>query len=1025
MILRYVCWSIFLCLTFRKTAKAQVQVDEQGYQNVLISFAPNVPSENGKEFVQHIQDILESTSKVLHTAIGIRIASVTFLLPPSWSTETWEDIIVSPASPEQAETKPDIRVDATVGSPFGKQPVALQHGGCGVAGHQITLPLDFVSSTVGYPKGKLLAREWLKYRYGVFDENGFSGDPLYPDYYRIPGSSEIRITECTNSEVTYTFKKQDETGDGEICDMKSEDYFGHCTSHPDKESAANVTSSLMYFHEDLPNMEHICGKDQPHHETSRNKQNTLCNSQSIWDVIKQSDDFKYQVDEPVSETIQFSYIQESKSKFVVLLENSDKLLEKVSGIIPNAIQFALRRFYYDLPPRSKLVIYTYNSDVASALTYTELTDEDRSDLGVIADFGYSAKSICTSCGLEKAAETLLQDSEIEKGSILLITASPLDNPELSQNLNESGICLHVFRFTNEDHPDDESYDPLASSFPCFSKVSLPITSDVVDVFHDLSRFLNNPVPEINDNFEIKTVASGNMSAEIPVTIPTDASAELYTLWLGEALNSIECKAGGKTVKLNPGPTRTGIASFSFDPEEDDVTCRLSSAKLKPALTQVQMRTQKGHYFDFDTWIHDVSTENEQLPIIIYAKVYFGGYPVKDANVTTVVTLGDVQETVKMLDNGRGDPDVTQYDGIYSGYFTSFVAAGDYQITVKISDNGGRAKIGKEENPSLMSTPCCGSKVVSEMEEGVPAFKMEKQTVYEAKNKAPDDGYPPSRIFDLQVQISNNSKEVTMTWTAPGGGKGYTIKVFQNRENAVSNFDTTGTELIASSIVPGDTGDVKEFTISLEDRAGGEINYVTMRSWNEYYKKSEISNVVEFILPKSGDETTVGDASSTPGGITDDESTKVAATRKRTIEIVVGVLAGIVVLCILVYLGVYFFVQRPKRKEEKARARKKAENGGGPRTVSNPSGQIGLNSIPADVIVKHHNEVEKAKSLHKDPPIFKEENLNSVNSSPELPENTSRNNKAAQYTMVQKAPEGTASNSSQQDPSKSPKRMTVV
>ncbi|GBO23438.1 hypothetical protein AVEN_237-1, partial [Araneus ventricosus] len=98
-------------------------------------------------------DLLKLTSSALHTAIGIPIASATFLLPPSWPTQTWEDITVTPASSEQTARRSDISVDAAEHSPFGKQPVALQHGGCGVAGHQITLPLDFVSSTEEYPKG--------------------------------------------------------------------------------------------------------------------------------------------------------------------------------------------------------------------------------------------------------------------------------------------------------------------------------------------------------------------------------------------------------------------------------------------------------------------------------------------------------------------------------------------------------------------------------------------------------------------------------------------------------------------------------------------------------------------------------------------------------------------------------------------------------------------------------------------------------------------------------------------------------
>ncbi|GBM59046.1 hypothetical protein AVEN_7425-1 [Araneus ventricosus] len=115
-----------------------------------------------------------------------------------------------------------------------------------------------------------------------------------------------------------------------------------------------------------------------------------------------------------------------------------------------------------------------------------------------------------------------------------------------------------------------------------------------------------------------------MSAEIPVTIPRDATASLYTLWLGRALgsSSIECIAGDTSVTLKPDTTATDIASFTFVLMDDEITCRFGSAKQPPTLTQVQMTTQEGHYFDFDTWYHELSTNKEQLPIIIYAKIYF-------------------------------------------------------------------------------------------------------------------------------------------------------------------------------------------------------------------------------------------------------------------------------------------------------------------------------------------------------------------------------------------------------------------
>lgn len=53
---------------------------------------------------------------------------------------------------------------------------------------------------------KALIQEWAKYRYGVFDESGFVGDDLYPACYTIPGSEEVRATDCTNKEIGYDFR---------------------------------------------------------------------------------------------------------------------------------------------------------------------------------------------------------------------------------------------------------------------------------------------------------------------------------------------------------------------------------------------------------------------------------------------------------------------------------------------------------------------------------------------------------------------------------------------------------------------------------------------------------------------------------------------------------------------------------------------------------------------------------------------------------------------------------------------------
>ena len=68
-----------------------------------------------------------------------------------------------------------------------------QHSqGCGQPGEQITIPEAFLSdwnSTLGAvtSPAKVFVKEWAKLRYGVFDEHGYPGDKLYPNYYKVQG----------------------------------------------------------------------------------------------------------------------------------------------------------------------------------------------------------------------------------------------------------------------------------------------------------------------------------------------------------------------------------------------------------------------------------------------------------------------------------------------------------------------------------------------------------------------------------------------------------------------------------------------------------------------------------------------------------------------------------------------------------------------------------------------------------------------------------------------------------------------
>ena len=75
---------------------------------------------------------------------------------------------------------------------YGTRPYTQQSRGCGEPGDYIALPFTFLTTwnntweKFGDP-AKLFVKEWSKLRYGIFDEFGFNGDPLYPNFYKWNG----------------------------------------------------------------------------------------------------------------------------------------------------------------------------------------------------------------------------------------------------------------------------------------------------------------------------------------------------------------------------------------------------------------------------------------------------------------------------------------------------------------------------------------------------------------------------------------------------------------------------------------------------------------------------------------------------------------------------------------------------------------------------------------------------------------------------------------------------------------------
>jgi len=175
----------------------------------------------------------------------------------------------------------------------------MQFAGCGEHALPIVLPKELVMGTDD-KTAKLLVHEWAHYRYGVFNEFGFGGDPLYPAFYSVPGSgsgsgsssdsNNVKVTACSDGHYTFNYDTPNK------CELTTDNKTGlptiesqNCIPFPRDDNA--MQSSLMYS-QSLTNITKFCGftqsngKTHEHDVNSPNKQNVLCNGRDTWSIIQ-------------------------------------------------------------------------------------------------------------------------------------------------------------------------------------------------------------------------------------------------------------------------------------------------------------------------------------------------------------------------------------------------------------------------------------------------------------------------------------------------------------------------------------------------------------------------------------------------------------------------------------------------------------------------------------------------------------------------------------------------------------------
>ena len=295
---------------------------------------------------------------------------------------------------------------------------------------------------------KVIVQEWAKYRYGIFDEFGFPGDPIYPNFHKVDG--RIFPTGTSNVPVAGTWVHPDTGREG--CDVEKQLCFFQPTVDSDRaNSNFPVTCSIAYL-PFLPNVRGFCPAEQlaSAKSLSPTKHNGICQGTPAITVIEGNDDFVRKGERPQDDTNLnpvIKVVHQPAPKYILVLESSSSM--GLHGLWKWVSKAATKFIRYDVPDSTRMAIVTFSNDSRVVHALTPLDDDDlrRKMSDTIPDkykVGLSPDKRCVICGVQQALQGVLSEEDAAGGHIILVTRG--DNSSLS--LTDENFILEHAKFYN-------------------------------------------------------------------------------------------------------------------------------------------------------------------------------------------------------------------------------------------------------------------------------------------------------------------------------------------------------------------------------------------------------------------------------------------------------------------------------------------------------------------------------------------------------------------------------------------------
>ncbi|XP_066980040.1 calcium-activated chloride channel regulator 1-like [Macrobrachium rosenbergii] len=840
------------CLWAVCASASTVVLRDNGYEGVVVALDDQIPSSMCQDVVQGLEEVVRSASSVIFAATRGRASfrSVSVLVPSSWSPTSCPTLWNLQEAISETWDRSDLRVTLGKHPRHGSRPWTLHTKGCGKTGDYISMGHELMLVNDTLNNGRLLAQEWLKYRYGVFEEAGWVVNPVHPSHYRSSDGHWVPNA-CANVPLR---PNPSCYPDNSSCPFKIE-----------VEDSDELTKSFMAFPE-LPSVTELCDEGS-HNREAPTRHNFLCNGKSVWEVMRASLDFQNNrnVEGGVRENeVSFQYVRSHTPRIVLLVDDSSVMNTQNRW---DFMRKAVRKFItYDIPDGYSIGLVVFNSIPSTRYPLTVLTDgSTREKVGSALPRNPSIEyehNRCVTCGVREAMKLIYEHGI--GGHIVMVAAggSSLSEDEISETsqlLNDAHVSLHAILY-----PLAEKYPSPNGGIESLAARSGGDTFIVRDegVGEDskLSMYYNL----LDSFYNTLLVVSGQSvlpvkihSAEHPggkvkvsqgsfIMDPTLGTDTAFSIFYYDVTH-----VGNQVHLINPKGQVIDTANMQKEDNNINmITVHLVEVQVTPGLwhykvenradshqalyVQVTSRprpTSRVPSVSVRTWTSHglVNASDLTQPLVIYAEVRAGLMGIEGAKV--IASLQNLDYTsngtlypplrILLVDNGFAGPDMAKGDGVYSRYIPGLVSA-KYTINVLVEGEIGGHRFTRQSRLGIVD--------VTEM----PPIK---------------DNLSPSRVVDFRaVVLPDTVNQISFSWTAPGddfdfGTADRYVVLSSDKQQELT--DGGGT-MIEGWPSPLESSTVQQHSIEWEYYE--TVYYFAIVALDESGNTAALSNIVNIYIP---------------------------------------------------------------------------------------------------------------------------------------------------------------------------------